>query len=383
MKTFIQSILYLSVGVGSLFFVIWILTSFPFFQSVAQAEESVGEAPVTPPSPQGSAPVEQKGTASPSVTKMNQADAVEKKLPTNSKKEVPSTEAPVTRSAGPVDKPVNKKEGGRLPVSGEDAVQPSAPNAIDSKEATINSPVEKNVPVQRSGASVPDNSSVVSPPPTLAPDKEGVVPPPPPDAVNNDTGQTQPDMEKKEGEAAAVSEQESAEAAHTSNLNQLLESAQGFQKQKGAGADAANKLMDIEHKRMEVYKALSHYQYNSEERRDPFVPPKMEGIEDVELAVPTYPTGKYDLSEIKLKGIKWDSKAGPSKALFETPDKVIHYLQKNDWIGKNRGVIYQLKEDEVVVVEPRLRGSADDKKEDSYVPVIVRLDRLTNDKKGK
>ena len=123
------------------------------------------------------------------------------------------------------------------------------------------------------------------------------------------------------------------------------------------------------------------YQYDPEERRDPFVPPKVEQVDNVELAIPTYPTGKYDLSEIKLKGIKWDSKAGPSKALFETPDNVIHYLQKNDWIGKNRGIIYQLKEDEVVVVEPRLTGDAN-KKEDSYVPVIVRLDRLTN-KKGK
>ena len=105
-----------------------------------------------------------------------------------------------------------------------------------------------------------------------------------------------------------------------------MESAKGLQKGKGSSADAASKLMDINQQVGEIYNKVSNmYQYDPEERRDPFVPPKMEKVDDVELAIPTYPTGKYDLSEIKLKGIKWDSKAGPSKALFETPDKVIHY----------------------------------------------------------
>jgi hypothetical protein len=378
MKVFIQSMLYLSVGLGSLFFVIWVFTSPPFFQSFAQAEEPVKKAPVTPSSPQESAPVERKGTAPP-VVKMN-ADAAEKKVPANGKKEEPTKEALATPSTGPASKvePVNNKEGSPS-VSDKNAAQPSSPDVIDSKETTPQ--VEKKVPVQRSGASVPDNSSVVSPPPELAPDKEGAVPPPPPpvpDAVNNDTGQ-QPNKEKKEGDA--VSEQESVGAAHSADLDNLLESAKDLQKGKGSSADAASKLMDINEQVGRIYNKVSNmYKYDPEEKRDPFVPPKMEKVDDVELAVPTYPTGKYDLSEIKLKGIKWNSGAGPSKALFETPDNVIHYLQKNDWIGKNRGVIYQLKEDEVIVVERRLTGNIN-KQEDSYVPVVVRLDRLTNKKK--
>ena len=348
MKVFIQSVLYLNVGLGSLFFVIWALTSLPFFQSSAQAEEAVKTAPVASPAPQGNSTRDQKGTA-PSSGNLN-VEAAKKNLPIDEQKE-----GQVTSPVVPVS------EGKGSPLMSGDAAQPSSPSVINNKGAT-SSLDEKRESVHRESASVPDSSSV----------------PPPPNAVNNNIGQTQP-SEKKADNASGGNE--SAAEEHSASLNKLLESAKNFQREKGASADAANDLMDINQRVVEIYKMLSNYHYDSDERRDPFVPFKEEGFEDSELAIPTYPTGQYDLSEIKLKGIKWNSKAGPSKALFETPDKVIHYLQKNDWIGRNRGIVYQLKEDEVVIVAPRLKGAAN-KKEDSYIPIIVRLDRLT-DKKRK
>ena len=359
MKVFIQSVLYLNVGLGSLFFVIWALTSLPFFQPFAQAEEAVKTAPVVSPAPQGNSTRDRKGTAL-SSGNLN-VEAAKKNLPIDEQKE-----GQVTSPVVPVS------EGKGSPLMSGDAAQPSSPSVINNK-GTTSSLDEKRESVQRESASVPDSSSV-PPPPTVG---ETAVPPPP-NAVNNNIGQTQP-SEKKADNASGGNE--SAAEEHSASLNKLLESAKNFQREKGASADAANDLMDINQRVVEIYKMLSNYHYDSDERRDPFVPFKEEGLEDSELAIPTYPTGQYDLSEIKLKGIKWNSRAGPSKALFETPDKVIHYLQKNDWIGRNRGIVYQLKEDEVVIVEPRLKGAAN-KQEDSYVPIIVRLDRLT-DKKGK
>ena len=75
---------------------------------------------------------------------------------------------------------------------------------------------------------------------------------------------------------------------------------------------------------------------------------------DVKIVIPKTPPEMYDLSEIKLKGIIWNIKN--PKALFELPSGEGHYtLIKGDKIGKN-GLIFEIREDEVVIVETFYKG---------------------------
>ena len=141
-------------------------------------------------------------------------------------------------------------------------------------------------------------------------------------------------------------------------------------------------LEDINKKIGEVYRMLRNYQYDPERRRNPFTSPE-EFRKKMQKGstIPSYPTGKYELSKIKLIGIKWSGKLGTAKALFQTPDNVVHTLQKNDRIGMNRGIIYQLREDEVVVLQPKAIASINvAKEEDLFIPIVIRMDRVSSKK---
>ncbi len=405
MKIF-QAFLYLNVSVCSLFFVIWLFTSTSFFQFSASAEE---------PSP--TKPVVQR----PVVEEKSQ-NVIQ---PAKSNKSAPKggANAPADPEAGtfPPSPPVNV---GTNPVSsspagntknGEQAVQregASVPESPPSPPVNVGTNPASSGPagntkngeqaVQREGASVPE--SPPSPPVNVgtnpassgpagntkngeqAVQREGAsVPesPPPPPPLPGDVSL------KEKDEVGIRSSADKKDAfrskAGSAELNELLKSAKDLQSEgtEGAGTKAAKDLIGINKKILEIYKLLSDYQYDPSNRRDPFKPIQIYEEEEVvknETVIelpPTYPTGEYDLSEIKLVGIKWNSKLGPSKALFKTPDDTLHYLQKNDRIGRNWGVIYRLKEDEVVVLEPR-KGMASNSEEDAYIPIIVRLDRWTD-----
>ena len=141
-------------------------------------------------------------------------------------------------------------------------------------------------------------------------------------------------------------------------------------------------LEDIDNKIAEVYRMLRNYQYDPDKRRNPFSSPIIiESKKKDGLRTPSYPTGKYKLSQIKLIGIKWGGRAGTGKALFKTPDNIVHTLQKNDHIGLDRGIIYQLREDEVVILQPKVIASMNTTKtEDLFIPIVIRMDRVSSKK---
>ena len=141
-------------------------------------------------------------------------------------------------------------------------------------------------------------------------------------------------------------------------------------------------LEDIDNKIAEVYRMLRNYQYDPDKRRNPFSSPViMQKKKKDGLARPSYPTGKYKLSQIKLIGIKWGGRAGTGKALFKTPDNIVHTLQKNDHIGVDRGIIYQLREDEVVILQPKVIASINaTNSEDLFIPIVIRMDRVSSKK---
>ena len=92
-----------------------------------------------------------------------------------------------------------------------------------------------------------------------------------------------------------------------------------------------------------------------------------------ESVVPGTPAEMHDLEDIRLKGIKWSTQN--PKALFELPNDEGHYtLTRGDKIGRN-GVIFEIREDEVVIVEIVYTGSKKDQNVERVVK-IKKMDRL-------
>ncbi len=102
---------------------------------------------------------------------------------------------------------------------------------------------------------------------------------------------------------------------------------------------------------------LAPYNYDAENRRDPFREYKSEGStiggemqEEGGLVVgPLRPLQRFELDEIQLVGIIWDVEE--PKAMFLDPTKKIHILNKDERIGRKNGYIAAIREGEVVVVE--------------------------------
>ena len=348
MKTFFHFFLYLNVGVGSLFFVIWLFTSVPFFQVPAFAEE--------PSSPaignqKNTSPLSGPSDVSPQVNPPNDQTAPSAGVET--KEGVDTTEGVETKEGVGVSE-------SKVENNTENKVAPDPPAVITDGSGPS---VDGETPVQRKGASV----------------EEPPIPPPPPVPSANEDTLSSAD---KKAQGSKGGSEPIPSGNISSDLSDLIESAKEFQenKKEGVGASIAQDLMQINKKVANIYQMLGNYNYDPNDRRDPFIPFQMQKEEDVEEdtreVIPSYPTGKYKISEIKLVGIKWNSTLGPAKALFRTPDNIIHPLQKNDRIGINRGVIYQLREDEVVILEPKAGIISD--AEDAYIPIIVRLHRWSD-----
>jgi len=346
MKVFFHVFLYLNTGLCALFFVAWLLTSVPVFQSSAVAQQSAGNTFARVDEMAGSAPV---------------PDGLDKKAGDNN----------VERKRASASEPLSDSKTDVLPTTGEiNSPLPPLPSPVDSNTESV--PSDEGAP----GAIAPAEAG----------EADSIPPPPEIDNMDNmsnmnddDTAGVSSGIEtEKEGDSSPL-----PVGTPPPDLDSLLESARQLKDQQGTSADAAHDLMNINQKVVEIYKMLSNYEYDSNNRRNPFTPFKSElEAEESSRVSPTYnyPTGKFALGEMDLIGVKWNSKLGPSEAMFKTPDGVIHYLQVNHWIGNNRGIIYEIRENEVVILEPKLETGTTSMSEDSYVPVIITLERLT--KKG-
>ena len=303
MRIFFQTFLYVNVGIGSLFFGIWLWTAFPF-STGARAEEPTSTVPDNKKSP--------------------------KIVVSESKEVLPEKSNPSSN---------NKK--GSLPL--EDVNK--ADSLVEAEPAKGNKPSQELV--QNKGVQRAPNSDNLP------------VPPPPSSPSGVDS------------------------SAEDLDLNTRIKSAQELAKKKGAvSASAANELMGVNQRVVEIHEMLSSYEYDPSGRRDPFIPFRPKGLETEEEEVLNHATSGYELSEIKLIGMKWGTTPGFSKAMFRTPDSEIHYLQAKDRIGSGGAIIDRLGEDKVVVLEPRFalesqsRSSASGGSERVFVPKIIYLSRF-------
>jgi Tfp pilus assembly protein PilP len=78
-------------------------------------------------------------------------------------------------------------------------------------------------------------------------------------------------------------------------------------------------------------------------KRDPFTPPPVAPSENVSDLL------NFDLFELKLVAVMMG--LGAPKAMVVLPDGKTHIVQQNDRIGRNRGFVVQVKDDELVVQE--------------------------------
>ena len=125
---------------------------------------------------------------------------------------------------------------------------------------------------------------------------------------------------------------------------------------------------------VEVENIMSPFIYDPEHRRDPFEDPTEVKESETIVFVPKTPPEEYNLNQIKLKGIIWDTKS--PKALFQLPGEGGFYtLLKGDKLGKN-GTIFEIREDEVVIVETIVKVTGKAKTEAESQVKIIKLDRL-------
>ena len=131
---------------------------------------------------------------------------------------------------------------------------------------------------------------------------------------------------------------------------------------------------------LEIQSDMAPFIYENPSSRSPFDDPTRKNVSgkvveksgEAQVFIPKTPPEMYELSQIKLKGIIWNTQN--PKALFELPSGEGHYtLIKGDRIGKN-GLIFEIREDEVVIVETFYKGENSQTTE--RVIKIKKMDRL-------
>ena len=308
MKVFLHIFLYLSVSVCSLFFVIWFLTSSPFVETAEAAD----------PGPDNSIPsVKEEG-----VKPLKPGDA-----DVNSPSVVEAVESESKASPDDVQ---------RVPAESS----PPSPNTVETDSA----PPSPSIP----------------PPPPLPENKDSASgEPSPPDMLENKdsaSGEPSPPDMLEDKDSASVETAPLPPAPETEDsLTEMLESNDQFHEDKGSNKEMVKSLMDLNKKVVDMYKMLSSYQYDTADRRDPFVPFKeAKEVDGKKAPIDTREcTGdEYHLNDIKLVGIQWGSKKRPSTAMFRSPAESF-FLQKNDCLGQSKATIYRIEEGRVVFIESR------------------------------
>ena len=128
---------------------------------------------------------------------------------------------------------------------------------------------------------------------------------------------------------------------------------------------------------LEVQSYMAPFVYDSVNQKDPFKDPthqaKEEAKEDKTVVfIPKTPPEEHNLDSIHLKGIIWDT--NKPRSLFKLPSGDYYTLLKGDKIGKN-GVIFEIRENEVIVIETDVVGTGDSRREERTIK-IKKINRM-------
>ncbi|MCZ0931836.1 MAG: pilus assembly protein PilP [Oligoflexia bacterium] len=275
--------------------------------------------------------------------------------------------------------PVSQPEGQVPPDSQPEAVSPEGQVPPDSQPEGI-SPEGQVPPVSQPEAVSPEGQvPPVSQPEGISP--EGQVSPGfQPEAVSPE-GQVspgpQPEAVSPESQVPPGPQPEGASPEGQVSPGSQPEAVSTEAQPMGAPQSFADDLSGIPSEWMlDIQSSIAPFIYEYGKQKDPFDDPTIQeqSAEAGVIVIPKTPPEEHDLTEIKLKGIIWDTQT--PKALFELPGQAGYYtLIKGDKIGKN-GVIFEIREDEVVVVETTYIGRGENKKEEIKIK-IKKMDRLS------
>ncbi|MBC6415306.1 MAG: pilus assembly protein PilP [Bdellovibrionales bacterium] len=246
------------------------------------------------------------------------------------------------------------------PESFESEGEPSVPSpeSFESEE-------ESSVPSSPESFESEEEPSVPSSPESFESEEESSVPSPESFESEGESSVPSPESFESEGEPSVPSPE-----SFESEGEPSVPSAESFESEEPALFENFEQLpSDIN---LKVREYLAPFIYDTVDARSPFTEPLTNTTTDLSIFTKT-PPEKYELAEIQLKGIIWSDSP---KALFELPDNQGHYnLRRGDRIGKNSGVIFEIREDQVVIVETLYVGQGEDKKERRVVK-IKNMDRL-------
>ena len=256
--------------------------------------------------------------------------------------------------------------------SEEEPSVPSSPESFESEEeSSVPSPEsfeseeESSVPSSPESFESEEEPSVPSSPESFESEEESSVPSPESFESEGESSVPSPESFESEGEPSVPSPE-----SFESEGEPSVPSAESFESEEPALFENFEQLpSDIN---LKVREYLAPFIYDTVDARSPFTEPLTNTTTDLSIFTKT-PPEKYELAEIQLKGIIWSDSP---KALFELPDNQGHYnLRRGDRIGKNSGVIFEIREDQVVIVETLYVGQGEDKKERRVVK-IKNMDRL-------
>ncbi len=375
-----MSLLYVSVSLSSLFLTIWFVAYFSLFQlpAVAEPADIVASAEAAK-----AEEAKEEAKAMAAIRAKQAVAAVRTTEGIEEKQQDPAVATDVAK--------VRAKEAMRE-VKAE-AVATEVKDVQNQNEAggnnsSTSNPVEQasDIPVENDSSAIQTQSldNVASKDQTSKNPNEPVVPSAQEEPVTNPTSpassvaQESPNVPEDSPSIPPVHREISSTESDSDNIpappgqeTQLKQQQVSEKKQKKSSLlDSARQLQQ----RITQLITVAKNPYNVDIKgRNPFKSFKKSANSKKEKVIALTPPEKYALEKMKLVGIKWGVGLTPPTALFRAPDGKVFHLQKNDRIGETRGIVYLLREDEVVIVQPKSGNTPDQDK--LYTPIIVSLSR--------
>ncbi len=383
---FFSSVVYFSVGLSSLFFTVWLLTYFSFFQSSAGAKEIVSSptlvAPTTPAlkNPNVKAPK--------AVQQAPQVVQAPKTAPAPATKNSPvapkTAPAPALSTSDSLPSPDQSAKNKKLSSKPNNKLDNSKPNKKPSEkpdkkqntESNKNSDVDElnkkpNTSSNNSTSNPVSNtvSNPVSNPNSVSrglSSSDDSSPPPPPPSLPSESSDESFNGVKLEVETSP---------SHQPNNPVDSNPAISDLKSQDSTNLHSTRAQELHDQIINIHNRISSPYSTDTRGRNPFKPTHIK--QALKSTVVLSPSEKYPLKDMILIGIKWGPGVVTPKALFRAGGKLFT-LQKNDRIGNKRGIIYMIREDEVVVVQPETGDihTPDTK----YTPIIISLNRTRSNR---
>lgn len=244
----------------------------------------------------------------------------------------------------------SKKESPNEQFKAAPANQPPAPNANNSIQSGANN-AENNFRANPNNPSNADSQKNFKPVnPALQPKANSSV-------ANS--------LQNSQKNSALKSPNSAEQNTNQQNTNQQNTNEQQF--------NANTSEQDTNADLLEIESYITPFRYDTEQKRDPFKNPTIISRFRAPVVGIKTPLEKYKLNELKLRGIIWNIKL--PKALFEIPNHGFYTLTRGDKIGQN-GVIFEIREDEVVIVETEYQIIGDNQTKKNQNVTILKLDRL-------